>query len=134
MENTSKTWATAYTGKTFDNGSLIKESIRNNNPTGMQAFVFNTRKKSLRILGTPGFELCVRFLVLNENLFWCVHPNQQLFFQLELAATDCPKARNWQFSPNKDQLPAKLFVELYQNPVTQGDGNNRAIFEQQSTC
>lgn len=128
VENTSKTWATAYTGKTFDNGSLIKESIRNNNPTGMQAFVFNTRKE---IFADPRVRQALNYAFdfewLNENLFFGVYTRTNSYFSnSELAATGLPEGEELAIlSKYKDQLPAKLFVEPYQNPVTQGDGNNR---------
>ena len=44
-ENTSKDWATSYDIPAVQNGLIIKESIEHENPQGMQAFAFNTRKE-----------------------------------------------------------------------------------------
>ena len=44
LENTSKFWATAYTGPMFDAGWIVKEEIPHELGTGMQGFAFNTRR------------------------------------------------------------------------------------------
>src|SRR5262245_52591799 len=44
MENVAKNWATAYTGPAVAQGMIKKEEIKNEIPTGMQGFVYNTRR------------------------------------------------------------------------------------------
>ena len=48
QENTSKVWATGYQSKSLEKGLFKKREIRNQNPTGMQALVFNTRRELFR--------------------------------------------------------------------------------------
>ncbi len=43
-ENSSRSWATAYTGPPFDAGFVTKEEIDHAVNQGMQGFVFNTRR------------------------------------------------------------------------------------------
>ena len=45
LETSAKNWATAYNTPAVANGQLIKEEIQNRNPTGMQGFIFNTRRQ-----------------------------------------------------------------------------------------
>ena len=52
QETSSKQWATGYTGAVFDQGKIIKRNLVHENPTGMQAFILNTRKPLL--LGQQG--------------------------------------------------------------------------------
>jgi len=44
QETSSKQWATGYKGAVFDDGKIITRNIVHENPTGMQAFILNTRK------------------------------------------------------------------------------------------
>src|SRR5262245_22878431 len=44
QENSAKSWATAYTTPAVTHGLIKKEEIKNEVPTGMQGFVYNTRR------------------------------------------------------------------------------------------
>ena len=44
-ESTSKLWATGYDSPALRNQLVIKEEIRHERPTGMQGFLFNTRRE-----------------------------------------------------------------------------------------
>jgi microcin C transport system substrate-binding protein len=44
LETSAKNWATAYNIGAVANGQLIKEEIANHNPTGMQGFIYNSRR------------------------------------------------------------------------------------------
>src|SRR5262249_11916884 len=44
QENSAKNWATAYDIPALKDGRMKKVELPNDNPTGMQAFVFNTRR------------------------------------------------------------------------------------------
>ncbi len=128
-ENSSKRWATLYNGTLFDNGTLIKEEIEHQNPAGMQAFIFNTRKKELfgDVRVRKALNYAFDFEWTNKNLFYGAYKRSNSYFSnSELAATGLPsKAELALLSPYKDDLPAEVFTKVYQSPVTSGDGNIR---------
>ncbi len=128
QENTSKNWATAYTGKAFDDGTLIKEAIPNNNPTGMQAFLFNTRKEifgDARVREALGFAF--DFEWTNKNLFYGAYTRTHSYFSnSELAASGLPQGEELAILTKfKDKLPPDVFTKPFQPPKTNGDGNMR---------
>ena len=128
QENSSKRWATQYQGPNFDNGLLTTEEIKNENPVGMQAFVFNTRNplfedsKVRRALG-----LVFDFEWTNKNLFYGAYKRTNSYFEnSDLAAKDLPSnAELALLNPFKEDLPEEVFTQAYTSPVTKGDGNIR---------
>ncbi|MFZ5601586.1 MAG: extracellular solute-binding protein, partial [Pseudomonadota bacterium] len=70
-ENSSKRWATEYVGPSFDQGKILKEEIQHKNPTGMQAFVMNTRRdlfKDARV--REALDYAFDFEWTNKQLFY----------------------------------------------------------------
>ena len=70
-ENSSKEWATSYDINAVNEGIIKKELIAHENPQGMQAFAFNTRKdmfadKRVRKALSYAFD----FEWTNKNLFY----------------------------------------------------------------
>ena len=45
QETTAKDWALSYTTPAVKSGQIIKQEIRNELPSGMQGFIFNTRRE-----------------------------------------------------------------------------------------
>ena len=58
VETSAKNWATA-TGRGFDNGGITKEAVEHHRPSGMQGFVFNTRKQCSKTRRYAGPGLCL---------------------------------------------------------------------------
>lgn len=127
-ENSSKRWATLYEGDNFDNGTLVKEEIPNQNPVGMQAFVFNARRD---IFSAPQVRQALSYAFdfewTNKNLFYGAYKRTKSYFEnSELAAKDLPSEQELKLlTPHKDDLPAAVFEKVYQPPSTKGDGNIR---------
>ncbi|PID41405.1 MAG: hypothetical protein CSB48_14775 [Proteobacteria bacterium] len=128
QENTSRNWATAYVGDAFDNGTLIKEEIKHENPTGMQAFVFNTRKE---VFSDPtvreALSYAFDFEWTNKNLFYGAYARTKSFFSnSELASSGLPSGEELEILKKyKSQLPAQIFTTPFTVPTTKGDGNVR---------
>ena len=127
-ENSSKNWATAYTGPAFDEGRIKKELIADANPAGMQAFIMNTRLEKfsdprVRSAIAHGFD----FEWTNANLFYSAYTRSHSFFSnSEMAATELPTDQELEIlEPFRGQIPDKVFTEVYQAPTTKGDGRNR---------
>ena len=124
-ENTSKEWATGYDIDAVTEGLIKKELIPHENPQGMQAFAFNTRKdifadKRVRKALSFAFD----FEWTNKNLFYGAYKRTDSFFEnSELASSGLPSQAELAYlNPYIDQLPKELFNEEYSNPKTDGSG------------
>ncbi len=124
-ENTSKEWATGYDIDAVTEGLIKKELIPHENPQGMQAFAFNTRKdifadKRVRKALSFAFD----FEWTNKNLFYGAYKRTDSFFEnSELASSGLPSQEELAYlNPYIDQLPKEIFSEEYSNPKTDGSG------------
>ena len=127
-ERVSKLWATAYDIPAVRNGTMIREEIPHDNPAGMQAFGLNLRNpllqdRQLRM----AMELAFDFEWTNRNLFYGAYKRTASYFANSfLASSGLPsKAELELLEPFRDQLPAEVFTEAYQPPVSSGTDNNR---------
>ena len=106
-ENHSKRWARDYSGPNFDNGVIIKRQLKHSNNTGIQGFVFNTRKeifqnREIRKAITLAFD----FKWSNDNLFYNQYERCDSYFSnSELSASIVP-------SDNEVMLAKKLGINL----------------------
>ena len=124
-ENSSKEWATSYEIPAVKNNLIKKELIGHENPQGMQAFVFNTRKeifknKKVREALSYAFD----FEWTNKNLFYDAYKRTNSFFEnSELASSGLPTEEELEYLyPYMDQLPKKLFNSEFKIPETDGSG------------
>lgn len=127
-ENSSKSWATAYTGPAFEDGRIKRELVTDYNPAGMQAFIMNSRRslfseRAVRQALAYGFD----FEWTNANLFYDAYTRSHSFFSnSEMAATDLPSAQELEIlEPLRGQIPDEVFTQVYRAPTTRGDGRNR---------
>lgn len=124
-ENSSKRWATSYTGAAFDNGRITIAELEHQNPTGMQAFVINNRKEQFTDSRVrQALALAFDFEWTNKNIFYNAYTRTHSFFSnSEMAATDLPTAEELAIlEPIKDQVPAEVFTQVYKAPTTKGNG------------
>jgi microcin C transport system substrate-binding protein len=129
VETTAKTWHTAYKGPQFDNGQLKKEEIAHQNPTGMQGFVYNTRRKQFtdpRVREALAYAF--DFEWTNKQLFYSSYKRTESYFSnSELASSGLPSAEELAIlEPFRDQLPPQVFTQSYTVPRTEGNGNTRS--------
>ena len=110
-------------------GVINKRLIPHENPQGMQAFVFNTRReifqdRQVRAALAYAFD----FEWTNQNLFYGAYKRSKSFFSnSELASADLPSdAELAILEPYRNQLPPEVFTEAYEPPATDGTGNLRA--------
>ncbi|MBO4643723.1 MAG: ABC transporter substrate-binding protein [Alphaproteobacteria bacterium] len=131
VENEAKKWVSAYNGFSEKDG-LIKKSFDHSLPSGMQGFVFNTRRpvfadrKVRRALG-----MVFDFEWSNRNLFYGLYKRTQSYFDnSELASKGLPKGDELKLLENyKDKLPPEVFKETFALEQTAGDGNIRPQLE-----
>lgn len=128
QENSSKRWATGYTGAAFDSGKVIARALEHENPTGMQAFVMNTRKTHF---ADPKVRQALAYAFdfewTNKNIFYAAYTRTHSFFSnSEMAATELPSLAELEIlEPLRDKVPAEVFTKVYRAPTTDGNGKIR---------
>jgi len=128
VENVAKTWATAYEGAAFNRKQIIKEEVPNENPTGMQGFIFNTRRplfkdRRVRLALSYAFD----FEWTNKTFFYGSYTRTKSYFSnSELASSELPAPGELKLlEPYRKQLPPEVFTREYAPPATDGSGNIR---------
>ena len=126
-ESSSKNWARAYDIPAVRDGRIKKEQIPNEVPTGMQGFVFNTRRTifrdpRLRQALTTAFD----FEWSNAHLFYGAYARTRSYFSnSELASRGLPSpAELAVLAPFRGRVPDEVFTREYQPPST-GPGGLR---------
>jgi microcin C transport system substrate-binding protein len=125
QENSSKRWATSYSGNAFDDGRIKTAELEHQNPTGMQAFVINNRREQFadpRV--RRALALAFDFEWTNKNIFFNAYTRTHSFFSnSEMAATELPTPEELAIlEPVRDQVPPEVFTQVYKAPETKGDG------------
>ncbi len=118
-ENNSKNWATAYDFPAVKRGDVILEKFYLKNSRGMQAFVFNLRRKKFQDRRVrEAFNYAFDFEWANTNLFYGQYTRTNSFFSnSELAATGLPEGRERALLEKvKDKVPPEVFTKEYRNP------------------
>jgi len=127
-ENTSRNWATSYTGPNFENGHIVKREIRHQLPTGMQGFVYNTRRSLFKDTKVrQALNYAFDFEWTNRQLFYGAYTRTNSYFSnSELASSGLPSPEELAIlQPFKGQIPEQVFTTPYQAPTTDGSGNVR---------
>ena len=128
QENQAKSWAKAYDVPAVREGRLRKVELQHDRPTGMQAFVMNTRrapfdKPKVRRAMSYAFD----FGWTNKNLFFGQYARTESYFSnSELASDGLPTGREKEILEQfRGQLPPEVFTQEYDPPSTDGDGYPR---------
>src|ERR687892_264544 len=125
QEDSSKRWATGYDSPALRDGRIRKERIPNQVPTGMQGFVYNTRREVFR---DPRVRQALAhafdFEWTNAHLFYGAYTRTTSYFSnSELAARGSPsEAERTALAPFRARIPAEVFTEEYRPPSTQPGG------------
>lgn len=135
QENQAKAWAVDYDVPAVRDGRLRMEALEHERPTGMQGFVFNTRReifRDRRVREALGYAF--DFEWSNRNLFFSLyHRTASYFSNSELAAEGLPEGRELEILENyRGRVPEEVFTRVFEPPVTDGSGwpreNLRAAF------
>ncbi len=133
LESSSKHWATAYDIPAVRDGMLKKEEIAHDRPSGMQAFVFNTRREPFRdrrVRQALGYAF--DFEWSNKTLFYGQYQRTRSFFEnSDLAATGLPGPEEIALlEPHREHLPEEVVTQAYAPPTTDGTGNVRPLLRE----
>ncbi len=127
-ENNSKNWATAYDFPAVKRGDVVLEKFHLKNSQGMQAFVFNLRRKKFQDKRVrEAFNLAFDFEWANRNLFYGQYTRTNSFFSnSELAAKGLPGPDELKVLETvKDKVPSEVFAKEYRNPVNANPSQKR---------
>jgi microcin C transport system substrate-binding protein len=124
QENVAKNWATAYQVPAVTQGLLKRDEIANEVPTGMQAFVYNTRRpvfQDLRVRRALAYAF--DFDWMNKNLFYGSYKRTKSYFSnSELASDGLPGPEELKIlEPFRGKIPEEVFTQEYVPP----DGSNQ---------
>ena len=132
-ENSSKQWATGYTGPAVESGKLKQLEIPHQNPTGMQGFLINQRNPIFADINVrKALNYSFDYEWTNANLFYNAYSRTDSYFSnSELASSGLPSGRELEIlTPYKDRLPESVFTTAFANPVSDGKGFNRKNLRQ----
>lgn len=128
FENKAKTWAMEYNFPAVREGRVRLMEQVHGNPSGMQGFVYNTRRAPLNDRRLrQALALAFDFEWSNRALFYNAYLRSHSYFEnSELAARDLPSAAERRLLARwQDQLPAEVFGPAVMAPASAGDGFNR---------
>ena len=124
-ENSSKNWATAYDVPPVRDGRIRKEAIPNEVPTGMQGWVYNTRRP---IFSDPRVRAALAaafdFEWSNAHLFYKAYTRTRSYFSnSELASRGLPtEAELKVLAPFRGRVSDEVFRREYRPPSTEPGG------------
>ncbi len=128
LENTSKLWATGYAGPALASGKMRQEEIFHQRPTGMQGFVYNTRRA---LFSDPRVREALAYAFdfewTNRNLFYGAYTRTNSYFSnSELAASELPEGEELRIlEAYRGKVPDELFSRAYTAPSSTGKGGKR---------
>jgi len=125
LEDSSKAWATAYDFPALRKKLVVKEDVPNARPTGMQAFVYNTRRAIFadrRVREALGYAF--DFEWSNKNLFYGQYTRTKSFFSnSELASSGPPGGGELKLLEKfRGKEPEEIFTKAFEPPKTDGSG------------
>jgi microcin C transport system substrate-binding protein len=128
QERSAKVWATGYNVPQVADGRIIKEMIPNQNPTGMQAFVYNIRQplfRDRRVRQALGYAF--DFEWSNKALFYGQYTRTRSYFSnTELASSGLPSGEELKILERyRGRVPDEVFTTVYAPPTTDGSGDIR---------
>ena len=127
-ENSAKSWATGYDFPAVRRGTVKKAQIPNEVPTGMQAYVYNTRRP---FFADPRVRHALAYAFdfewTNAHLFYGAYTRTKSYFSnSELAARGVPGPDELAvLEPYRGRVPDALFTRAYEPPATDGSGHIR---------
>jgi len=129
-EFTSANWAKGYDFPAMREGRVIRETIPDENISGIQGWFFNTRREIFKDpLIREAVGTAFDFKWTNANLMYGSYNRTQSYFEnSDMKAKGLPDADELALlDPFKDKLPPEVFGEPYVPPESDGSGQPRDL-------
>ena len=127
----SKIWATGYDFPAVENGWVVRDTIPDARPSGVQGFWFNLRRPQFRDPRTrEALSLAFDFEWSNERLFYGLYDRTDSFFENSPMEADGPpsEAELALLEPLRGEIPESVFTEpAYSPPESNGSGADRRL-------
>ena len=132
-EFTSRSWATQYDKPPVRDGRMVRLTLRDETPSGVQAFFFNLRRDRFADRRVRrAVDLAFDFEWTNRNLFYGLYERTNSMFENSpLAARGPPSAAELALlEPLRGKVPEEAFSRPYAASVTDGSGRIRRQLRQ----
>ena len=128
-ENIAKAWNAEYDDKKpVIDGLIKKETIDHSQPTGMQAFVMNTRRPTFadkRVREALNYAFDYEWSN-KQFAFGSYKRTASYFSNSELASSGLPHGRELEILEQfKDKIPPEVLTTEFKNPTTDGSGRGQ---------
>jgi microcin C transport system substrate-binding protein len=127
-EFTSRNWATQYNKPAVEKKLVVRETLPDETPSGVQAFFFNMRRGKFQDARVrEAIDLAFDFEWTNKTLFYGLYTRTNSMFEnSELAAKSKPSADELALlEPLRGKVPDGVFEGAYGSPQSDGSGSNR---------
>ena len=127
-EFTSRSWATQYNKPAVTKGFIVRKTLPDETPSGVQAFFFNMRRDKFSDARVrEAIDLAFDFEWTNKTLFYGLYGRTNSMFEnSELAAKSNPTSDELALlEPLRGKVPPGVFSSPYKSPRTDGSGRNR---------
>jgi microcin C transport system substrate-binding protein len=128
-ENSAKRWATSFDFPALTAGHVIKALIPNENPTGMQGFIFNTRKP---FFSDPKVRQAIAhawdFEWTNKTIMYDAYTRTNSYFSNSELSSEGSLPAGEELAileKYRGKIPDEVFTKNYEAPKTDGSGNIR---------
>jgi microcin C transport system substrate-binding protein len=128
-EISAQRWVTQYDFSQVKNGKVVARAVPNETPRGMGAYFFNIRRPQLTDLRVRRAIIYLYdFETIQRTLLYGKYKRIKSYFpNSDFGVSGPPRPEEIAIlEPFRDKVPAEVFTETYEPPVTDGTGNNRA--------
>ncbi len=127
-EFTSRQWASQYNKPAVNKGLIVRETLPDETPSGVQAFILNLRRdkfKDMRV--RKAMDLAFDFEWTNRTLFYDLYKRTNSMFEnSRLAAHEPPsQAELALMEPLRGNIPDEVFTTPFVAPINNGTGHIR---------
>ena len=126
---TSRQWATQYGEPPVRSGLIVRETLPDATPSGVQAFILNLRRAKFQdVRVREALDLAFDFEWTNRTLFYDQYRRTNSMFENSELAAHAPPSQDELalLEPLRGKVPAQVFAEPFKAPVTDGSGRLRA--------
>lgn len=128
-EGSAKRWETEYDIPQVKDGRIVKRAVPNETPRGMGAYFFNLRRKQFQdVRVRRGIIHLYDFETIQRTLLYGKYKRIKSYFpNSDFGVSGPPTPEEIAIlQPFADRIPPEAMTEVYEPPVSDGSGSNRA--------